>query len=171
VTHGGEWIIGVPELRDRTQRFAGRWCYDRTATTSFFRKESFWKKDATALLGAVDPLFRNCGGWEKGLRHLSCTKERILDLDFPFEMPRICAFYGIDIYMYFRDHPPPHFHARYGDSEAEIEIETLEIIAGDLPSRAKRMVTEWAEQHQSKLQQNWRRARNHNPLHDIEPLD
>jgi len=75
-------------------------------------------------------------------------------------MPRICAFYGI-----------PHFHTRYGDSEAEIEIETLEIIAGDLRTRAKRLVTEWAEQHQSKLQQNWKRARNHNPLHGLEPID
>ena len=86
-------------------------------------------------------------------------------------MPRICAFYGIDIYMYFRDHPPPHFHTRYGGAEAEIEIETLEVIAGDLPTRAKRLVTEWAEQHQAELLENWRRARNHNPLHDIEPLN
>lgn len=73
--------------------------------------------------------------------------------------------------MYFRDHPPPHFHARYGGSEAEINIQTLEVIAGDLPTRAKRLVKEWAEQHQSELLKNWRRARNHSPLHDIEPLD
>jgi hypothetical protein len=28
-------------------------------------------------------------------------------------VPRISEFYGIVIEMYFRDHPPPHFHARY----------------------------------------------------------
>lgn len=73
--------------------------------------------------------------------------------------------------MYFRDHPPPHFHAQYGDAEAEINIETLEIIAGDLPTRATRLVAEWAEQHQSELLENWQRARNHDPLQDIEPLN
>jgi len=26
-------------------------------------------------------------------------------------VPRIGAFYGIVIEMYFGDHPPPHFHA------------------------------------------------------------
>jgi hypothetical protein len=128
-------------------------------------------KDVAVLFATIAPLLRNCGGWEKGLRHLSLTKERISDLSLPFKMPRICAFYGIDIYMYFRDHPPPHFHARYGGSEAEVEIETLEIIAGDLPTRAERLVVEWAEQHRAELLENWRRARNHNPLHDIEPLN
>ena len=73
--------------------------------------------------------------------------------------------------MYFRDHPLPHFHARYGGAEAEIDIETLEVIAGDLPTRAGRLVEDWAKQHRSELLKNWRRARNHNPLHDIEPLD
>ena len=34
-------------------------------------------------------------------------------------VPRISAFYGIVITMYFSDHPPPHFHARYGDHVAE----------------------------------------------------
>ena len=26
-------------------------------------------------------------------------------------VPRISAFYGIAIYMYYPDHAPPHFHA------------------------------------------------------------
>lgn len=86
-------------------------------------------------------------------------------------MPRICSFYGIDIYMYYRDHPPPHFHAQYGGSEAEIDIESLEVIAGELPTRAQRLVAEWAEQHRTELQENWNRARQHEPLHEIDPLD
>jgi Domain of unknown function (DUF4160) len=45
-------------------------------------------------------------------------------------VPRISAFYGIVVTMYFRDHPPPHFHARYGDDVAEIAIDTLELIDG-----------------------------------------
>jgi uncharacterized protein DUF4160 len=37
-------------------------------------------------------------------------------------MPRVGSFYGIDILMYYGDHPPPHFHARHGDEEAKVEI-------------------------------------------------
>ena len=50
-------------------------------------------------------------------------------------MPEICRFLGIIITMYFNEHNPPHFHARYGDHRAEIAIETLSIIAGRLPPR------------------------------------
>lgn len=42
--------------------------------------------------------------------------------------------------MYYRDHAPPHFHAIYGEHEAEIEIETAEMIAGNLPRRAAALV-------------------------------
>ncbi|HEY1340756.1 MAG TPA: DUF4160 domain-containing protein [Bryobacteraceae bacterium] len=51
-------------------------------------------------------------------------------------MPTISAFYGIMIRMFFNDHPPPHFHARYGEFEATIEIATLNILEGTLPIRA-----------------------------------
>ena len=45
-------------------------------------------------------------------------------------------FYGILIRMFFNDHPPPHFHARYGEFEATVEIGTLEVLDGQLPRRA-----------------------------------
>ena len=51
-------------------------------------------------------------------------------------VPRICEFYGIVIEMYFADHPPPHFHARYVSREATIVIATGEVLAGGLPGRA-----------------------------------
>ncbi len=57
-------------------------------------------------------------------------------------MPKISAFYGIVIYMYFNDHAPPHFHAKYNQFEALIEISGLSIIAGELPSRALGIVIE-----------------------------
>ena len=59
-------------------------------------------------------------------------------------MPRISTFYGIAIYMYYKDHAPPHFRAIYGDHEATIDIQTLEIHDGSLPRRAKDLVLEWA---------------------------
>ena len=85
-------------------------------------------------------------------------------------MPRIRAFSGIVIAMYYRDHAPPHFHAVYGEHEATIVITTLAVLSGDLPSRALRLVQEWAELHKADLQTNWDAARAHAPLATIEPL-
>jgi len=51
-------------------------------------------------------------------------------------MPTISAFYGILIRMFFNDHPPPHFHARYGEFEATIDTATLSVWEGGLPIRA-----------------------------------
>jgi hypothetical protein len=86
-------------------------------------------------------------------------------------MPRISQFYGISIYMYYRDHAPPHFHAIYGEFEAEIEIATAQIAEGTLPRSARSLVTEWAEAHRDELQENWDLARQGQVLNAIEPLD
>ena len=43
-------------------------------------------------------------------------------------MPTISYFYGIYIRMYVTEHPPPHFHAVYGDDVAFIAIESGEVI-------------------------------------------
>jgi hypothetical protein len=64
----------------------------------------------------------------------------------------------------------PHFHARYGDAEVSIDIESLAVLAGDLPPRARRLVTEWGVARKAELLKNWARARNHQPLEFIEPL-
>ena len=52
-------------------------------------------------------------------------------------MPEIARFYGIVIKLFFGDHLPPHFHAVYGEYIGVFNIDTLEMIEGDLPSRAK----------------------------------
>jgi hypothetical protein len=72
--------------------------------------------------------------------------------------------------MYFSDHPPPHFHAKYGEHVAEIAIDALELIDGWLPPRAVRLVIEWATLHQAELAGNWDRARAHEALDGIDPL-
>jgi hypothetical protein len=84
-------------------------------------------------------------------------------------VPRISSFYGIVIEMYY-EHGVPHFHVRYAEYDASITIETLEVLGGSLPRRAQRLVTEWAELHRDELLANWQRARNEQPLEDIEPL-
>ena len=85
-------------------------------------------------------------------------------------MPRISQFYGIAVYMYYRDHAPPHFHAIYGEFDAEVEIATGQVIQGDLPRRAKALISEWTELHRNELQQNWKLARAAQPLNPVQPL-
>lgn len=70
-------------------------------------------------------------------------------------MPEVARFYGIVIKVFFGDHPPPHFHAIYGEYNALVSIESLEIIEGDLPSRAQKLVLEWATLYQPDLLQMW----------------
>lgn len=72
-------------------------------------------------------------------------------------MPEIARFYGIIIKLFFGDHPPPHFHAVYGEYVALFDIRTLEMIEGDLPIRARKLVIEWAELHSSELLEMWDR--------------
>lgn len=70
-------------------------------------------------------------------------------------MPEIARFYGIIIKIFFGYHPPPHFHAVYGEHNAVFNIETLEVIEGDLPDRARKLVSEWAQAYQKELKQIW----------------
>ena len=70
-------------------------------------------------------------------------------------MPEIARFYGIVIKLFFGDHPPPHFHAVYGEHVGLFSIDTLEMIEGDLPVRAKRLVNEWAKVNQTELKKMW----------------
>lgn len=86
-------------------------------------------------------------------------------------MPEISRFFGIIVTMYYNDHPPPHFHVRYGQQKALIAIETLSILEGTLKPRTLGLVIEWASQHQSELMRDWELARQNAPLEDIEPLE
>jgi hypothetical protein len=70
-------------------------------------------------------------------------------------MPVVARFYGIIVKMYFREHGVPHFHAIYAEYNGVFDIGTLEMIEGDLPRRAQRLVREWAEQYQVELAAMW----------------
>jgi len=73
--------------------------------------------------------------------------------------------------MYGGDHPPPHFHAIYGEHEAFIEVETGQILYGYLPATALRLVQTWLAQHREELNQDWKLAEQLRPLNKIAPLD
>jgi len=85
-------------------------------------------------------------------------------------MPELSRFLGIVIFMNYRDHQPPHFHARYNDYEVTIEIETG-VITGKMPRRALHLVLEWSDKHKDELRQNWLLAREHKALTTIDPLE
>jgi hypothetical protein len=85
-------------------------------------------------------------------------------------VPWISIFYGIVITIYFYDHEPPHFHAQYAEHHAVIAIDTCAVLVGALPSRALKLVNDWAKLHRADLEANWSRAKDGGTPETIDPL-
>ena len=86
-------------------------------------------------------------------------------------MPRLSEFYGIVIAMYYNDHAPPHFHARYAEHEVTLSVDTLEVMNGYVPRRVLGLVLEWAVLHRAELRERWGAARAGEALVPIPGLD
>ncbi|MEZ4869354.1 MAG: DUF4160 domain-containing protein [Caldilineaceae bacterium] len=84
-------------------------------------------------------------------------------------MPCICEFDGIQIYMYVPDHNPPHFHVRVGGIEAQIDIANAEILRGTLNRADRRKVVAWARKRRHELARNWQRIEQYLPPEEIAP--
>ena len=84
-------------------------------------------------------------------------------------MPEISRFYGIIIRMYVidKEHPPHHIHIKYGEYEAVMELENLNIVQGAVPKKCRQLVREWAEIHQAELIEMWETQN----FHKISPLE
>jgi hypothetical protein len=85
-------------------------------------------------------------------------------------MPTISEFFGILILMYYRDHAPPHFHAKYGEFEALIQISPLVVLKSNLPPKNLGLVIEWGHMHQQELMEEWNNAAANKKLQKIPPL-
>jgi hypothetical protein len=85
-------------------------------------------------------------------------------------MPELSRFLGIVIGIFPREHPPPHFHAVYGEYQIVVEI-TTGIVHGDFPKRALRHVLEWLDLHEEELMQNWISIQAGKPGTAIAPLE
>ena len=85
-------------------------------------------------------------------------------------MPEISRFLGIVIAMYYDDHGPPHFHAKYGEFEITVDVQTG-VIKGHFPRRAQIHVLDWHEVHRAELVEDWELARSRRPLKTIAPLE
>lgn len=115
--------------------------------------------------------------WHSFGSDLAAAGSAIASVDWPsappeklYSMPAIARFYGIVIAMFFNDHAPPHFHARYGEHRGRVSIETGKPLDGDLPARALRLIEEWCSLHRDELRANWEHAERLEPLAPIDPL-
>jgi len=81
-------------------------------------------------------------------------------------------FYGIIIRMYCgrTEHNPPHFHAYYQEFKAMVNIQTCEIMQGNIPSKQSKLIVAWAELHKDELLADWNLAINGENPFNIEPL-
>ena len=88
-------------------------------------------------------------------------------------MPIISMFYGIIIQLYFFDtdkHNKPHIHVKYAEYKASIDIQTSNVIDGEIPVRQLRLVQAWIEIHREELMADWTLAVNGEAPFKIEPL-
>jgi hypothetical protein len=101
-----------------------------------------------------------------------CVQKDLRGIFIPdsFTMPQISEFYGIQIYMYWRQHDPAHFHARYGDFEILVDIAESTVIKGAIPARQLKLVLAWSELHQRELFDNWEKCKHHEQPDRIEAL-
>lgn len=86
-------------------------------------------------------------------------------------MPEISRFLGIAIFMYWDDHGPAHFHARYAADWAKVRISPVSMLAGRLPPRVLALIVEWASLHEAELLANWDRCKRRDALVPIPPLE
>ena len=88
-------------------------------------------------------------------------------------MPSISMFYGIVIYMYFKDnrqHNKPHIHARYQGNEAVFTIPDGELLEGNIPNSKIKLVQAWIELHKDELVANWELTVSGEQPYKIDPL-
>jgi hypothetical protein len=88
-------------------------------------------------------------------------------------MPELSRFFGIVISMYSEIHTrhhQPHFHAYYQGTSASLGVDPVELLAGSLPPRQRRLVEAWAELHRDELMTNWWALQAGQPATAIDPL-
>lgn len=88
-------------------------------------------------------------------------------------MSELSRFFGIIIRMYSEvggPHHQPHFHAYYQESSAVFSLDSVELIAGELPRKQRRLVEAWAELHQAELTDAWQHLQDGQRPEPIPPL-
>ncbi|MGK5092640.1 DUF4160 domain-containing protein [Deltaproteobacteria bacterium TL4] len=88
-------------------------------------------------------------------------------------MPSISMFYGIIVYLYFKDnkqHNVPHIHAKYREYEVVLSIPEGDILEGNIPNPKMKLLHAWIEIHRDELVADWDLAVSGQQPYKIEPL-
>ncbi len=88
-------------------------------------------------------------------------------------MPSISMFYGIIVYLYFKDtkqHNKSHIHVRVQEDEVVVAIPDGEILEGSIPNPKMKLLQAWIELHQDELVADWNLAVSGEQPYKIEPL-
>lgn len=75
-------------------------------------------------------------------------------------MPTITMLDGVDVNMFYRDHPPPHVHFFTVDYRISIAIGDLSILKrrGTVPGKRERIFKRWVVANRKCLQELWDEA-------------
>ena len=76
-------------------------------------------------------------------------------------MPTVARLDGVRIDFYFREHPPPHFHAVFGEFRAAISIDGDEILKGFIPPAKFAMIRQWKNARRDALNRAFADCANH----------
>jgi len=88
-------------------------------------------------------------------------------------MPAIAMFYGIIIYLYFKDnkqHKTPHIHAKYQEYEVVVSILNGDVLEGNIPPNKMKLLQAWIELHKEELAADWELAVAGEQPYKIDPL-
>ena len=64
---------------------------------------------------------------------------------------------GLSLYIYPKDHPPPHFHIRGGGIDAAFSIQDCSLIKGSIDPRHRALIKWWHQRAKGKLESAWER--------------
>ncbi len=121
-------------------------------------------------LGTLDDEQRALGAHENGGHSGRSIHQTDLDRTRKRPMPTLAVFYGLTVTMYYRDHGQAHFHVRYAEHDAKIALANLNVIDGDLPRRALKLIRKWADKHHDELEEAWRACQTGTGSQRIDPL-
>ena len=83
-------------------------------------------------------------------------------------MPTVAIVDGVSIVFYTNEHPPPHFHAKFAEHQAVIDLDSMRVTEGFLPVAKRRKVLAWATERRGALLAAFAVAVSREPVGPIE---
>ena len=86
-------------------------------------------------------------------------------------MPVVAIFFGIIIWMYYKEHEPKHFHAEHQSQQGKFDFDGRMIVGNITSTNALKLIRQWARLHRVALDANWVNIVAGKPLDRIPPLE